>query len=135
MSKIAKKIVWIEDDTNIINDVVRPLERSGYLIERFYTVKEALDNLDALKACDLILLDLIIPPGETDAQVGHYPGMYLLRTFREQYQLEQPVIVLSVVADAEVFQDLKTLGAEIENKPILPSKLKRLVEEVLGVED
>lgn len=135
MSKTTKKIVWIEDDTNIINDVVRPLERGGYGIERFYTVKEALDNLDALRACDLILLDLIIPPGETDAHVGHYPGMYLLRTFREQYQLEQPVIVLSVVADAEVFQDLKTLGAEIENKPILPSKLKRLVEEILGIED
>ena len=135
MSKINKKIVWIEDDTNIINDVVRPLERSGYGIQRFYTVKEALDNLDALKACDLILLDLIIPPGDMDEPVGHYPGMYLLRTFREKYQFEQPVIVLSVVANAEVFQDLKTLGAEIENKPILPSKLKRLVEEVLGIDD
>ncbi len=135
MTTIAKKIVWIEDDTNIINDVVRPLERSGYLIERFYTVREALDNIDALQACDLILLDLIIPPGETDEPVGHYPGMYLLRTFREKYKFMQPVIVLSVVANAEVFQDLKVLGAEIENKPILPSKLKRLVEEILGIED
>ena len=131
----SKKIVWIEDDTNIINDVVRPLERSGFVIERFYTVKEALDNVEALQACDLIPLDLIIPPGDTDERFGHYPGMYLLRTFREQYQLEQPVIVLSVVADADVFQDLKTLNAEIENKPILPSKLKRLVEEVLGLGD
>ena len=133
--KTAKKIVWIEDDTNIINDVVRPLERSGYVIERFYTVKEALENEEALRACDLILLDLIIPPGDTDDHFGHYPGMYLLRTFREQYKLEQPVIVLSVVADAEVFQDLKTLNAEIENKPILPSKLKRLVEEMLEIEE
>ena len=131
----SKKIVWIEDDTNIINDVVRPLERSGFVIERFYTVKEALDNVEALQACDLILLDLIIPPGDTDERFGHYPGMYLLRTFREQYQLEQPVIVLSVVADADVFQDLKTLNAEIENKPILPSKLKRLVGEGLGLWD
>jgi CheY-like chemotaxis protein len=131
MSK--KKIVWIEDDTDIINDVVRPLERGGYAIERFYTVKEALDNIETLRACDLILLDLIIPPGETDERFGHYPGMYLLRTFRQKYQFEQPVIVLSVVADVEVFQDLKELGAEIENKPILPSKLKRLVEEVLEI--
>ena len=135
MNKLNKKIVWIEDDTNIINDVVRPLERSGYQIERFYTVKEALDNIEALEACDLILLDLIIPPGNTDERFGNYPGMFLLRTFREKYQLEQPVIVLSVVADAEVFQDLKTLGAEVENKPILPSKLKRLVEEVLEIEE
>ncbi len=131
MSK--KKIVWIEDDTDIINDVVRPLERGGYAIERFYTVKEALDNIETLRACDLILLDLIIPPGETEERFGHYPGMYLLRTFRQKYQFEQPVIVLSVVADAEVFQDLKELGAEIENKPILPSKLKRLVEEALEI--
>jgi CheY-like chemotaxis protein len=133
MSK--KKIVWIEDDTDIINDVVRPLERGGYAIERFYTVKEALDNIETLRACDLILLDLIIPPGETDERFGHYPGMYLLRTFRQKYQFDQPVIVLSVVADAEVFQDLKELDAEIENKPILPSKLKRLVEEVLEITD
>ncbi|MBT3337165.1 MAG: response regulator [Anaerolineae bacterium] len=132
MSTPKKKIVWIEDDTDIINDVVRPLERGGYLIERFYTVKEALDNIEKLRACDLILLDLIIPPG-TDERFGHYPGMHLLRTFRNDFHLQQPVIVLSVVADAEVFQDLKDLNAEIENKPILPSKLKRLVEQVLGV--
>lgn len=133
MKTSPKKIVWIEDDTDIINDVVRPLERGGYLIERFYSVKDALDHLDALRACDLILLDLIIPPGETEEHFGHYPGMQLLRKFRTEFELKQPVIVLSVVADVEVFQDLKELSAEIENKPILPSKLKRLVEEALGV--
>ena len=57
MSTPKKKIVWIEDDTDIINDVVRPLERGGYLIERFYTVKEALDNIEKLRACDLISSD------------------------------------------------------------------------------
>ena len=132
MNTERKKIVWIEDDTDIINDVVRPLERSGYLIERIYSVKEALDNIDSTCTCDLILLDLIIPPGETDERFGHYPGMYLLRTFREEYQLKQPIIALSVVADADIFQDIKTLGAELENKPILPSKLKQLVDEVLA---
>ncbi len=135
MSKLQKKIVWIEDDTEIINNVVRPLERAGHRIERFYNVKDVLDNIESLKACDLILLDLIIPTGDGNDAYGRYPGIYLLRAFREKYQLKQPVIVLSVVADVEVFQDLKVLGAQVLNKPIRPSELKRLVEEALEIEE
>ena len=130
-----KKIAWIEDDTDIIDLVVRPLERSGYQITRFHTIKEALDNMESIRQCDLVLLDLIIPPGDTDEKFGDYPGIYLLRTFRQAYQMKQPVIVLSVVADLKTFDELKEMDAVVENKPILPSKLKLLVDEVLGIEE
>ncbi len=129
-----KKIIWIEDDTDIIDLVVRPLERSNYQIKRLDNVQKALENIEEIRQCDLILLDLIIPLGGTE-DVGDYPGIYLLRTFREKYKITQPVIVLSVVADLQTFDELKKLNTTVANKPILPSKLKILVDQVLGVEE
>lgn len=127
-----KKIIWIEDDTEIIDLVVRPLERADYQIQRFYTVGDALENTDVIAQADLLLLDLIIPPGGSERELGHYPGSKLLHILREEFQIDVPVIVLSVVADEELFDDLKEMGAVILNKPILPSRLKERVEEVLG---
>ncbi len=45
MSKLQKKIVWIEDDTAIIDPVVRPLERTGYQIVRLGSAEAALNNI------------------------------------------------------------------------------------------
>lgn len=127
-----KKIIWIEDDTEIIDLVVRPLERSNYYVQRFYTVSDALEHVDMIAQSDLLLLDLIIPPGGTQRELGLYPGSKLLQILREENHIDVPVIVLSVVADEDLFDDLKKRGARILNKPILPSKLKAEVEEILG---
>ena len=126
------EIVWIEDDVDIIEPVVRPLERAGYRLHRVRSASEALECIDLLRSCDLILLDLILPSGETAWLSGRYPGIMLLEKLRSEFAVDTRVVVFSVVSNLEVNEALRRLDVkEIINKPILPSELKRRVEEVL----
>lgn len=132
MNLQTKKIVWIEDDSPIIASVVKPLERDGYAIQRLRTVDEALNNLELLRASDLILLDIFLPPGGHVGDYGRYAGLQLLRELRRQHDVRTPVIVLSVLTNSNVYTELLELDvAEIVRKPVLPSKLKQIVERIL----
>jgi len=131
---MAKTIAWIEDDIPIINAVLRPLELAGYQFVRLRTAQEALEALDRIREADLILLDMILPPGQTDRKFGPYPGLEVLEELRQVHGVTTPVVVLSVVTREEVHRRLCELGVAKENilrKPVLPSKLKERVEQVL----
>lgn len=134
---MAKTIVWIEDDVNIIDPVVRPLERAGHRILRLCSVQEVLENVELIRNSDLILLDIILPPGDVSRKYGRYSGVELLQGLKEEHRIETPVVVLSVVTNVEVYRRLRELGVkDIIRKPILPSKLKGRVEHVLeGLEE
>ena len=134
---MSRTIVWIEDDTDIIDPVVRPLERAGHRFVRLHTAQEALDAIDELRRADLILLDIIFPP----AQASHgfdlangfnqYTGLHLLRELRETHGVTTPVVVLTVVIRPELDAELQALDVvDIIHKPVRPSELKRRVEAV-----
>ena len=134
---MGKTIAWIEDDTDIIDPVVKPLERAGHRFIRLHTAQEALDALDELRQADLILLDIIFPP----AQVPHgfdqangfnqYTGLHLLRELRQVHGVQTPVVVLTVVIRPELDTELQALEvADIIHKPVRPSELKNRVEAV-----
>lgn len=132
---MSKTIIWIEDDIEIIDPVVRPLERAGYQVVRLNTVKEVLDAIEKIRAADLVLLDMILRPGMEEHTFGRYPGLDILELLREKYAIEVPVVVLTVVDRPEVRQRLNELGtAEIVRKPVRPSTLKEVVDGVLGGE-
>ncbi|MBC8333264.1 MAG: response regulator [Anaerolineae bacterium] len=132
---MSKTIIWIEDDIEIIDPVVRPLERAGYQVVRLNTVKEVLDAIEKIRAADLVLLDMILRPGMEEHTFGRYPGLDILELLREKYAIEVPVVVLTVVDRPEVRQRLNELGtAEIVRKPVRPSVLKEVVDGVLGGE-
>ena len=131
---MGKTIVWLEDDVDVIAGVVRPLEREGHRFIQLRTVAEAREHFDVLKQADLILLDMILPPGaaETTMPPGTYPGKELLREIRDA-GIDTPVVVLSVVAREDVRRELENLGvADVIRKPVLPSELKQRVDAVLG---
>lgn len=129
---MAKTIVWIEDDVDIIDPVIRPLERAGHRILRLRLVQEALENIELIRNSDLILLDIILPSGDVSKEYGRYSGLELLQELKDEHGIETPVVVLSVVTNAEVYRRLRELGVkDIIRKPILPSKLKERVERVL----
>lgn len=132
---MTKFIAWIEDDIDIIDLVVRPLEIDGYQIHRYYTVQDALSNIHQIRRCDLILVDLILPSGNLNPFGkfdSHYPGLTLLHELRTTHFITQPAIVLSVVANASVNNETKNLGvANYLNKPVLPSVLKKHVENAI----
>ena len=124
---MATKIIWIEDDANIIWPVVQPLEDRGYEIIALQSMREALDNIDDLRTCDLILLDVILPAGDKQWESEHYMGVHLLEELRER-SVTTPVIVLTVVGNSGTRKVLRELGVnDILNKPILPSKLEEAV--------
>ena len=129
------KIAWIDDDIEIIEPVIQPLVREGHEIAGIRTIRDALDSIETLRTCDLILLDMILPPGDLDEDFGYYSGAPLLRKLREEYGVATPVIVFSVVDPDRVREELDPLDvADYVRKPALPSELKRAVDAVLGAQ-
>ncbi|MDX2030474.1 MAG: hypothetical protein SF339_07385 [Blastocatellia bacterium] len=136
-------VAWIEDDADEIAVVVKPLLRAGIEFRIYHNYTEAIESVEEIRAADLILLDLIIPPGSAgpvrpaDAEEDEeFLGKTLFRELRATFDVRTPVIVLSVVADnggfsKETFDDppIQALA-----KPIRPSVLKTEVLRALGIE-
>jgi CheY-like chemotaxis protein len=132
---LSRKIVWIEDDTDVLDPTVKPLRDMGFTIQEYRTYAEADANIEVLRKCDLILLDLILPPGNSTIK-GEYLGLKLLRRLRKDLKVKTPIIVYSVVANAhEVvhLEELEELEAVPLTKTVRPSKLKAQVLEALGL--
>jgi DNA-binding response OmpR family regulator len=130
---MSKTIVWIEDDIELIKPVIRPLEQSGYKFLYINSAQEAIKCVDNIRKADLILLDMILPPGQEDTHYGRYAGIDILRELRDKHGIGTPVIVFSVVNDEGIIHKLNEFGVtDIIRKPVLPSELKKRVEEALG---
>lgn len=136
---LKKKIAWIEDDIDVIGGTVRPLKKEGFVILGYRTYKESLTKIEEIRDCDLILLDLILPSGDAldeDDDEEEYLGKKLLKELRSTYHLEQPVIILSVVAEApNIFtpEEISTLKILPLSKPIRPSRLRNEVFRLLNL--
>jgi len=128
---MSKTIVWIEDDVDIIGPVVRPLERAGFKIIPLRTVKEVFANIEKLHQADLILLDMLLPDGGSEFEMGRYTGLDIFRELKTNHGLVTPVVALTVVAREEVRKNLRDLGvADIVRKPVRPSELKERIERI-----
>ena len=138
-----KTIAWIEDDSDEIAAVVKPLRRAGFEFHYVYHYAEAIARIDEIGKCDLILLDLILPPGPSGddsdpaLEAEDYLGKLLLRRFRREYGINAPVIVFSVVARGKVFDEDETedLQVTLLPKPVRPSRLKAEVYRLLNLEE
>jgi len=131
----GRHIVWIDDDTDIIDPVVRPLEVAGYQFQRFGSAAEALTPaaIEQMRAADLIMVDMILPPGTTERKFSPYPGHDILRELREVYGVATPALILSVVTNEDLLRQVEALSAvAIVRKPIRPSQLKERVEAILA---
>ena len=116
-------IAWLEDDTDVIDELVRPLEAKGHTLIRLRTVKEAEDAIETLRTCDLILLDAILPLGGSASRFGMYAGFELLSELRER-GITTPVMVLTVVVQRELLTQMRELDiVDLVSKPVLPSIL------------
>ncbi len=127
-----KKIVWIEDDIGIIKDIIQPLLNDGYKFTYLSNMKEAIDSVKTLSTVDLILLDLLFPTGDETIEFSQYPGISLLERLRNDFKIQTPVIAFTVVTNGQAHKRLRELGVvEIINKPVRPSELKIVVNQVL----
>jgi len=128
-------IAWVEDDIDVIYGVLKPLIKQGVTINQYHNYQDAITRVNEIRECDLILLDAILPPGASGA-TGSNLGIKLLRRFREEFKLEVPVIIFSIVANAQDVistSELEELKAHSLPKGITPLELKDEVVEVLGI--
>jgi CheY-like chemotaxis protein len=128
-------IVWIEDDTPIIDRTVWRIEEAGHTVIRIASMSEALQRTPEVLNSDLILLDLITPEGPDNSET-EFPGVGFLRALRKMEVNVPPVVVLTWVShDDEVMAQCVKLGvADIIQKPVSPSQLKERVDVVLGAQ-
>ena len=121
-------IAWIEDDHDRIGALVSLLEDDGHKIHRYRSYDEVCDALTTIKSCDVIILDLILPPTEEDP----YLGISVLDELRNDYGFTSPVVVCSLVENPVVLKRLNDLGiTSILTKPVRPSVLYNVVTEAL----
>ncbi len=137
MSEIV--ISWIDDDSYEIFTFVLPLTEMGYEVEPYITYSEALDSIDDIIASDLILLDIILPSpmmknlSEADKKDKYWGGR-LLKTLLNDYQYAKPILIFSVVGDAENTVDINLLKApNVTSVPKFrtPKELKEAVLKAL----
>lgn len=132
---MKKTIAWIEDDIDALYPVMEQLIEQGFIFKKFRTYQQALDGIEILRKCDLIILDLILPPGK-NIETEDYLGIDLLRRLREEFHVSTPILIFSVVAHASDVlseDDLRKYNASAEFKPIRQDRLMRVVYELIGI--
>jgi len=132
----ARRILWIEDDADMLMGLVRPLEKDGHEIIVAMDEIEALEKIKENKF-DLILFDIIIPTGvKEDPGDVPFVGMELLKKLKDM-NITTPIIVLSVMRNKKMINKMYEMGVKkvLPKGAYLPSKLKKEIYDVLGLRD
>ena len=120
---MAKKILVVDDDKNILNLEKTILEQKGFEVTMALGGPEALELL-AKESFDLILLDVMMP--EMD-------GFSVCRKIKEDERLKEvPVIFLTAKGGGEALAEGFESGAVMYiNKPFTANKLLTIVNTML----
>lgn len=128
MAKEPKKVLCIEDDSEMIDLIKLILERKGFQFVGAVGGREGLEAI-AREKPDLVLLDIMMPDID---------GWDVYRQMKANEEFKDiPVIV--VTAKAQSID--KVLGLHIAKvddyvtKPFGPKELLRSIDKVLGLED
>lgn len=121
------KILWVEDDTDIIGDVVNPIRKLGYAIDIVETLSEFRNLKENINEYALVILDLIIPQQDNSSYTEH-PGIELMRILRNEWHCQISVIVLTVVKASKTINELHQYDVkEFLFKPVRSQILKDAV--------
>lgn len=101
------KICVVEDDPILLEFISFNLSQEGYAVLLFSTGTEAIQNLEAIQNCDLIMLDQMLPG---------YSGIELCSEIRKKSQV--PILFLSAKGDtADRINGLKAGANDYLSKP------------------
>ncbi|MEE3226757.1 MAG: response regulator transcription factor [Bacteroidota bacterium] len=115
------KILIIEDEPQMLDNMRRTLEQEQYLVESAATYTEALDKIGAY-AYDCILLDVMLPDGN---------GLKILKELKAK-QKEEGVIIVSANDSLDDRIEGLNLGADdYLPKPFHMAELRARVQAVL----
>jgi DNA-binding response OmpR family regulator len=120
----APHLLVVDDEAHVSLVIQHACERAGYYVTTARTLTEAREALASGVHVDLLLLDVMLPDGS---------GLDLLREIREgDVASEMPVVILTGAGFDQVLEGAQRYGARCVTKPFSPSKLRRLVGEILG---
>lgn len=123
----SQKILWVEDDTDVIGDVLYPIKRLGYKIDVIESLSEFTELKQRINEYCVVVLDLIFPSNIQSGFV-EYSGLEALKLLRMEWRSKTPVIVLSVVKNEEILSALHELGiSKILFKPVRSEALKETI--------
>ena len=106
------KVLLIEDDRFLIDDLKTFIEFEGHKCSVFTGPDEVIDNLDVLGQFDAIILDIMMSRGSylQDEDLKFETGELLYRRIRERYPTVSVVII-----SAKNFSDMQTDFSSEEN--------------------
>ena len=121
---MAKKILVVDDEPDILKVVVFRLEKAGYEVFSAVNGQEALDSIDKIHP-DLIVLDLIVPIID---------GYEICRRIKADENLKKiPVILLTASITGGLPEKAKMLKAEdYLAKPFEPEVLLQKIKKFIG---
>jgi len=116
-----EKILVIDDEPNISNNLKRILGKKGYGVDLAVAKDEALEKIQA-NTYDLVLLDLKIPGVQ---------GMELLKAVKKHVP-EAKVIIITGYASIETAKESARLGiTDYVHKPFTPDEIRHATENAL----
>lgn len=130
-------ILFIDDEPRYMDSYIRELELSKYEVVFQHNVDEALKFFeDNLTRINLIILDIMMPPGssfkDVDTQLGLRTGVYFYERVR-QTAPELSIIILTNVSDIQLANQFKREKNcwLLRKEEYLPFELTEYVETIL----
>jgi DNA-binding response OmpR family regulator len=121
---MAKKILIVDDEPNIVKMVESRLKASGYEVITAFDGPQCLDKVKA-EIPDLVILDLMLP------QMSGYDVCHTLRSDKEHKNI--PIIMLTARGKADDIRAGMEKGADAYvAKPFNPTVLLGIIEGLLG---
>jgi CheY-like chemotaxis protein len=131
------KLLIIDDETYPLHVYMRALEREGFSVEHSADIDDALCHA-AKTQYDVILLDIMMSPGQRYANADHQEGLRTGTLAYSDLTRVSPnarIIVVTNVTDADVRNEL----CEMSPKPMIvnkvdypPIQLIQLIRDILG---
>jgi two-component system alkaline phosphatase synthesis response regulator PhoP len=126
---MAKKILIVDDDPDLLEAVSTILESKGYAVAKAYGGVEGLKKARTEKP-DLIVLDVMMPDKD---------GYAVCRELKadEQYRSIPILLLTAVVSNIPTSKYTQQMGMETEaddfmDKPVEPAELAKRVEALLS---
>ena len=122
-NKLAKKILLVEDENELVLGLSTLLKAQGYLIIAAYDALFGI-SLAHKEKPDLIILDLGLPAGG---------GFHVLENLKNSFDTNDiPILVLTAQQEVELEERAKLMGARgYFHKPFEPDKLLARIKEIL----